>query len=64
MLVSTLFTLLAAGAATAVPLARRDVSLDAAATAEAQKFDATATRALTATTITVCSSMYFLWLRF
>ncbi|KAJ7322847.1 hypothetical protein DFH08DRAFT_917095 [Mycena albidolilacea] len=52
MLVSTLFTLLAAGAATAVPLARRDVSLDAAATAEAQKFDATATRALTATTIT------------
>ncbi|KAJ7885094.1 hypothetical protein B0H14DRAFT_3432035 [Mycena olivaceomarginata] len=56
MLVSTLFTLLAAGAATAVPLARRDVSLDAAATAEAQKFDATATRALTATTITTESA--------
>jgi hypothetical protein len=54
MLVSTLFTFLAAGAVTAVPLTRRDVSLDAAATAEAQKFDATATRAFTATTITVC----------
>ncbi|KAJ7098375.1 hypothetical protein C8R44DRAFT_717112 [Mycena epipterygia] len=52
MLVSTLFTVLAAGLATAVPLDRRDVSLNAAATAEAQKFDATATRAFTATTIT------------
>ncbi|KAJ6571981.1 hypothetical protein B0H19DRAFT_1372895 [Mycena capillaripes] len=52
MLVSTVFTVLAAGLATAVPLNRRDVSLDAAATAEAQKFDATATRAFTATTIT------------
>ncbi|KAF7348482.1 hypothetical protein MVEN_01365600 [Mycena venus] len=52
MLVSTLFTVLAAGIAIAVPLDRRDVKLDAAATAEAQKFDATATRAFTATTIT------------
>jgi len=52
MLVSTFFTVLAAGLATAVPLDRRDVSLNAAATAEAQKFDATATRAFTATTIT------------
>ncbi|KAJ7885097.1 hypothetical protein B0H14DRAFT_2338844, partial [Mycena olivaceomarginata] len=34
------------------PLPVADVSLDAAATAEAQKFDATATRAFTATTIT------------
>ncbi|KAJ6491399.1 hypothetical protein C8R47DRAFT_1122616 [Mycena vitilis] len=52
MLVSALFTLVAAGLATAAPLDRRDVSLDQAATEEAQKFDATATRALTATTIT------------
>ncbi|KAF7343071.1 Sugar transporter [Mycena venus] len=52
MLVSTLFTILTAGIATAAPLARRDVKPDDAATAEAQKFDATATRAFTATTIT------------
>ncbi|KAJ7669251.1 hypothetical protein DFH06DRAFT_1180409 [Mycena polygramma] len=52
MLVSALFTLVAAGLATAAPLDRRDVALDSTATAEAQKFDATATRALTATTIT------------
>jgi hypothetical protein len=52
MLASTLFTLLAAGLASAAPLNQRDVSLNAAATAEAQKFDATATRAFTATTIT------------
>ncbi|KAJ6616403.1 hypothetical protein B0H10DRAFT_2036832, partial [Mycena sp. CBHHK59/15] len=44
MLVSTLFTLLAAGLVTAVPLNPRDVKLDAAATAEAQKKDNTATR--------------------
>ncbi|KAF7348481.1 hypothetical protein MVEN_01365500 [Mycena venus] len=52
MLASTLFTVLTAGIAIAVPLDRRDVKLDDAATAEAQKFDATATRAFTATTIT------------
>ncbi|KAJ7931143.1 hypothetical protein B0H13DRAFT_1959170 [Mycena leptocephala] len=52
MLASTLFTVLAAGLAAAAPFDRRDVSLNAAATAEAQKFDATATRAFTATTIT------------
>jgi len=52
MLASTLFTVLAAGLAAAAPFNRRDVSLNAAATAEAQKFDATATRAFTATTIT------------
>lgn len=56
MLVPTLFTVLAAGLATAVPLDRRDVSLNAAATAEAQKFDTSATRAFTATTITVGTS--------
>jgi hypothetical protein len=55
MLASTLFTVLAAGLAAAAPFDRRDVSLNAAATAEAQKFDATATRAFTATTITVCA---------
>ncbi|KAJ7210197.1 hypothetical protein B0H12DRAFT_1157651 [Mycena haematopus] len=55
MLVYTLFTILAAGVATAAPINIRDVSLDVAATAEAQKFDATATRALTATTITTSS---------
>src|ERR1700743_2196287 len=53
MLASTLFTLLAAGLITAAPLDRRDVALDAAATAEAQQRDNTATRAFTATTITV-----------
>ena len=53
MLVSTLLTLLAVGITTAVPLDRRDVALDAAATAEAQQRDSTATRAFTATTITV-----------
>ncbi|KAJ7201651.1 hypothetical protein GGX14DRAFT_464568 [Mycena pura] len=52
MLVSTLFTLLAVGITTAAPLDRRDVALDAAATAEAQQRDGTATRAFTATTIT------------
>ncbi|KAJ6454691.1 hypothetical protein C8R45DRAFT_846438 [Mycena sanguinolenta] len=52
MLASSLFTLLAAGSVIAVPFSRRDVTLDAAATAEAQKFDSTATRALTGTTIT------------
>ncbi|KAJ7322850.1 hypothetical protein DFH08DRAFT_753079 [Mycena albidolilacea] len=52
MLVSTFFTVMAAGLATAAPLDRRGVKLDDAATAEAQKFDATATRAFTATTIT------------
>ncbi|KAJ6461982.1 hypothetical protein DFH09DRAFT_1001453 [Mycena vulgaris] len=52
VLVPTLFTLLAAGLASGAPLDRRDVTLNAAATAEAQKFDATAKRAFTATTIT------------
>ncbi|KAJ7221867.1 hypothetical protein B0H12DRAFT_302265 [Mycena haematopus] len=52
MLVSSLLTLLAVCSAVAVPLNSRDVSLNAADTAAAQKFDATATRALTATTIT------------
>ncbi|KAJ7716260.1 hypothetical protein DFH07DRAFT_762505 [Mycena maculata] len=52
MLASTLFTLLATGLATAVPLGIRDVSLDPAATAQAQVKDNTATRAFTATTIT------------
>ncbi|KAF7334228.1 hypothetical protein MSAN_02384100 [Mycena sanguinolenta] len=53
MLASTLFAVLTAGVATAAPLVMiRDVTLNPAATAEAQKFDATATRALTGTTIT------------
>ncbi|KAJ7512574.1 hypothetical protein B0H11DRAFT_1699148 [Mycena galericulata] len=55
MLASTLFTLLAAGLASAVPLTIRDVSLNAAAVAEAQVRDNTATRAFTATTITTSS---------
>ncbi|CAK5282392.1 unnamed protein product [Mycena citricolor] len=53
MLLSTLFsTLLAAGAVSAAPLAARDVSLNAAAVAQSQVRDTTATRALSATTIT------------
>ncbi|KAF7378169.1 hypothetical protein MSAN_00241400 [Mycena sanguinolenta] len=52
MLASTLFAVLAAGLATAVPISLRDVTLDPVATAQAQQFDATATRALTGTTIT------------
>ncbi|KAJ7062335.1 hypothetical protein C8F01DRAFT_1252158 [Mycena amicta] len=52
MLFSTLFlTTLSAGITLAAPVDRRG-SLDAAATAEAQKFDGTAKRAFTATTIT------------
>ncbi|KAF8217815.1 hypothetical protein K438DRAFT_1556703 [Mycena galopus ATCC 62051] len=52
MLTPTLFTLLAAGFASAVPLSRRDVALNAADVAQAQVFDTTATRAFTNTTIT------------
>ncbi|KAJ7484523.1 hypothetical protein FB451DRAFT_1128710 [Mycena latifolia] len=52
MLISTLFTVLAAGLATAAPLERREATLNQAAVAEAQKKDNTATRAFTATTIT------------
>jgi hypothetical protein len=55
MLASTLFTFLAAGLASAVPLTIRDVSLNAAAVAQAQVRDNTATRAFTATTITTSS---------
>ncbi|KAJ7500762.1 hypothetical protein B0H11DRAFT_1800083 [Mycena galericulata] len=51
MLAITLLTLLTAGASIAAPINKRDVTLDAAATAEAQVRDNTATRAFSAVPI-------------
>jgi len=52
---STLLTLLSVGATIAAPIRRTFTNLDAAATAEAQVRDNTATRAFSATTIKVSS---------
>ncbi|KAJ7438462.1 hypothetical protein FB451DRAFT_159726 [Mycena latifolia] len=54
---TTLLTLLSAGASIAAPIRRTFTNLDAAATAEAQVRDNTATRAFTATTITTSSGL-------